>query len=325
MSLQFEMLDAASGKFTYSNEKEPLKSELDALVNAKKTDQINDKLYVAGLDKLIIKAPTFLDAHLCSAEHWMEKEKPKKALEAAFRGILIGDRLLPDGFKGRIEWKHFDNQIYLRTRQFALSCYVQLQRHKAAVKEIQTILAFNPADEQQVIYSLGSQAMRAGNYELARNAFFDYPSIRSAYFYEMGLYFILKNQFIPAATALRRGFAANTYFVEFLTGYFDNQGTRVPSSIAFPAIDEAGGYHFDHKQFWVKHPESLTFLRELFNDPSILAERAAVMECRIEMLTEHDAQRHAQMAARLHNLISGIDDTLSKSVLQPTSHIGAAS
>lgn len=78
--------------------------------------------------------------------------------------------------------------------------------------------ARNPNDNQGVRYLLGSEALRAGDYEHARMVFEQEASGFPSYFYELGLCFMLRDEWGAAATALRRGFAANPYIAEILGG-----------------------------------------------------------------------------------------------------------
>lgn len=116
-------------------------------------------------------AQYFFDVHACIATHWHRQCKPKKALDAALLGLSISNRLIPEGFGGRIEWAHLDNRPYLRAMHVALLSYMRLRRHKDAVTLIELMLARNPNDNQGVRYLLGSEALRANDYDHARTLF----------------------------------------------------------------------------------------------------------------------------------------------------------
>jgi len=172
MSLQFEVLDAESGRFTYPDDLyDGLLAEFDGLLDDQGAGQLADKPYLAALDRLLAEAPDFVDVYAHIASHWHRRGKPKKALDAALQGLSVSNRLIPEGFAGRIEWAHLDNRPYLRAMHVALLSYMRLRRHKDAVVLIELMLARNPNDNQGVRYLLGSEALRAGDYDRAQAAF----------------------------------------------------------------------------------------------------------------------------------------------------------
>ena len=166
MPLQFEVLDAESGAFTYPDEiYNGLLAEFDGLLDAHGSGKITDKPYLTALDRLLTEAPDFVDVYAHIASHWHRQGKPKKALDAALLGLRVSNRLIPDGFAGRIEWGHLDNRPYLRAMHITVLSYMRLRRHKDALTLIELMLARNPNDNQGVRYLLGSEALRAGDYD----------------------------------------------------------------------------------------------------------------------------------------------------------------
>lgn len=95
----------------------------------------------------------------------------------------------------------------------ALLSYMRLRRTL-----IELMLARNPGVNQGVRYLLGSEAMRAGDHEYARRVFEEEADSYPPYFYELALSHMFKDEWVVAATALRRGFAANPYIAEILGG-----------------------------------------------------------------------------------------------------------
>lgn len=172
MPLQFDVIDAESGRFTYPNEiYGGLLAEFDGLLDGHESGQLADKPYLAALDRLLTEAPDFVDVYAHIASHWHRQGRPKKALDAALLGLSVSNRLIPEGFAGRIGWGHLDNRPYLRTMHVALLSYMRLRRHKDAVTLTELMLARNPNDNQGVRYLLGSEALRAGDYGRAQAAF----------------------------------------------------------------------------------------------------------------------------------------------------------
>jgi len=316
MPLQFEVFDAESGAFAYPDDcYDGLLAEFDGLLDAHESGQLNDTRYVAALDRLLVEAPDFVDVHAHLASHWHRHGKPKKALDAALLGLSVSNRHIPESFNGRIEWGHLDNRPYLRAMHIALLSYMRLRRHKDAVTIIEIMLARNPADNQGVRFLLGSEALRAGDFVHARAVFEaeapDYPP----YYYELALCHMLRNDWVLAATALRRGFAANPYIAEVLAGNPNPAPLAIWHGTSMAEPESATGYIQMHGTYWHNQPDSFAFTRWLFNHPMVLAERAAFMECKEAVLWENDASTRVKTCERERHLMARIDDTLSAAIV----------
>lgn len=316
MSLQFEVLDAESGRFIYPDDiYDGLLAEFDGLLDDHGAGQLADKPYLAALDRLLAEAPDFVDVHAHIAHHWHQQGKPKKALDSALLGLSISNRLIPEGFAGRIEWGHLDNRPYLRAMHVATLSYMRLRRHKDAVTLIELMLARNPNDNQGVRYLLGSEALRAGDYNRAQAAFEAEAEGYPPYFYELALCHILRDDWVAAATALRRGFSANPYIAEILSGNPSPAPLAIwhGSNLAEPEI--ALDYMQMYGTLWHNQPDSFAFTRWLFNHPKVLAERAAILEFKEALLWESDGDKREEILRRKAELIDRIDDSLSAAIV----------
>lgn len=316
MPLQFEAFDAESGAFLYPDDcYDGLLAEFDGLLDAHNSGELNDTRYLAALNRLLVEAPDFVDVHAHIASHLHRHGKPKKALDAALLGLSVSNRHIPEGFSGRIEWGHLDNRPYLRAMHIALLSYMRLRRHKDAVTIIELMLARNPADNQGVRFLLGSEALRAGDSDRARAVFEAEANGYPPYFYELALTHMLRNEWVSAATALRRGFAANPYIAELLGGNASPAPLAVwhGSSMAEPAT--ACEYIQTYGMHWHNQPDSFVFTRWLFNHSKVLVERAEIMECKEAILWESDAATRRQFIERELLLIDSIDDTLSAAIV----------
>lgn len=316
MSLQFEVLDAESGRFIYPDDiYDGLLAEFDGLLDDHGAGQLADKHYLAALDRLLAEAPDFVDVHAHIASHWHRLGKPKKALDAALLGLSVSNRLIPEGFAGRIEWVHLDNRPYLRAMHGALLSYMRLRRHKDAVIFIELMLARNPNDNQGVRYLLGSEALRAGDYDRAQAAFEAQAHNYPPYFYELALCHMLRDNWVPAATALRHGFAANPYIAEILAGNPNPAPLSIWHSANLAEPETARDYMQMYGMLWHRQPESFAFTRWLFNHPKVLAERAAIMECKEALLWEPIGGTREEITRRKTELIDQIDDSLSAAIV----------
>lgn len=312
MALRFEVLNKDSGVFVYPNERfASLVTDFDELLDVHQSGGLADKPSVTALEKLVVREPEFIDGHAHLAFAWYRQGKAKKALDAALAGIAVANRLIPEGFDGHVEWGRLANRPFLRALQGAVLAYVRLRRHRKAVALIKKMLAYNPNDNQGMRYLLGSEALRAGEHEQAQRIFAAEADGYPPYFYELALTHILAGEWIPAATALRRGFCANAYIAEILSGNPHPQPLAIwhGSNLAEP--ETAVDYVEMYGKLWRCRPDSLLFVRWLFNHPKVMVERAASMDCREALLWEQDDQARTAILDREHEVLAGIDDQLS--------------
>ena len=270
---------------------------------------------MAALERLLNEAPDFVDVHAHIATHWHRQGKPKKALDAAMRGLAASNRHIPEGFSGRIEWGHLDNRPYLRAMHIALLSYMRLRRHKDAVTIIDLMLERNPNDNQGVRYLLGSEALRAGDVDHARAVFEAEAVSYPPYYYELALTYMLRNEWIAAATALRRGFAANPYIAEILAGNPNPEPLAIWHGTTLAEPEIACDYIQMYGMHWHNQPDSFAFTRWLFNHPKVLAERGEIMECKEALLWEGDAAIRKKFIEREFLVINTINDGLSAAIV----------
>lgn len=316
MGLRFEVLNDASGVFVYPEQGfDGLVEEFDELLDAHQSGGLADKPYVTALERLVVREPEFIDGHAHLAFAWYEQGKPKKALEAALTGLGVANRLLPESFQGYVEWGHLDNRPFLRAMQGAVLAYVRLRRHREAAMLIEKMQAYSPNDNQGVRYLLGSELLRAGDHGQAQKVFAAEAEGYPPYFYELALTHILNGEWIPAATALRRGFCANPYIAEILGGNPQPRSLAIWHSGNLAEPETAVDYIEMYGDLWRCRPDSLAFVRWLFNHPKVMAERAAVMDCREALLWEQDFQARTTILEREREMLTSIDDRLSASLV----------
>ena len=316
MPLTFEVFDPESGAFSYPDQKfHALVDEFDEIIEAHQRGQLADKPYLAALERLIVAEPDFVDAYAHIASHWHRQGKPKKALDAALLGLGIANRHIPEGFHGTIEWGHLENLPYLRAMHIALLSHARLRRHRDAVTIIELMLARNPNDNQGVRYLLGSEALRAGDHERARNVFEEEAGIYPPYFYELALSYMIKGEWVAAGTALRRGFGANVYIAEILGGNPNPEPLAIWHGTSFAEPETAHDYIQMYGGLWHHYPDSFAFTRWLFNHPKVMVERAAIIECRETTLWESDALARVEIMNHERQLTADIDDSLSTAII----------
>jgi len=320
MPLSFKVFDAESGAFTYSGAHDGLLLErYYKLLEERESGRLGTRPCLAALEQMLAEAPDFLEAHAYLAYQWFDQDKPKKALDAAMAGLAIANRLIPEGFHGSIEWGDVNNRAYLRLLHHALTTQVRLHRHKEALALIDIMLARNPNDNQGVRHLLGSEALRTKDYARARAVFeqeADYPP----YLYELGLYHIIKSDWVSAATALRRGFVANPYIAEVLCGNPAPAPLAIwhDSDLAEPGV--ALDYVRTYGVLWRYMDYYVGFARWLFNHPRVMMEHAAILECQAALLWEREVDARTRLVEARDGLVEAIDDRLSVAIV--TQRIG---
>lgn len=208
-----------------------------------------------------------------------------------------------------------DNRPYLRVFYAAILANVHLQRHQDAIMLIEKILAYNPEDNQGTRWLLGSELLRTGDHERAFRVLNEYADEFSPYWYELGLLHFLNGELVKAATAFRRGFAANTYIAEILCGNLH----PFPLAIWYDfsgGPDIAEDYYATYHPLWREHPEVLLFINWLYNHSSVLCERAEIIKCAEMLMQEDDFEICENIFRQQDELRKRIDDRLSEEIIQ---------
>ncbi|WP_317203481.1 hypothetical protein [Janthinobacterium sp.] len=180
---------------------------------------------------------------------------------------------------------------------------------------IELMLARNPADNQGVRFLLGSEALRAGDFAHARAVFEAEADGYPPYFYELALTHMLRDEWVSAATALRRGFAANPYIAELLGGNASPAPLAIWHGTNLAEPTTACAYIQMYGMYWHNQPDSFAFTRWLFNHPKVLAERAEIMECKEAILWESGAAARRKSIERGFLLADSIDYALSTAIV----------
>ncbi len=329
MPLEFEATNAESGEFGYTEEKYgALLGRFNDILDQHETGRLSETKYLAALQGLLAEAPDFIDAHTQIAFHWNRQGKPKKSLDAALLGLGVANRLIPEGFAGRIEWLNIDNRAYLRLMHVAVLAYVRLRRHKDGAALMEQMLLRNPNDNQGVRYLLGSAALRASlwtraeAFDHAVDVLAQHADTYPPYWYDLALAHLWRRDRVAAATALRRGFVTNPYIAEILAG----NPSPAPLVMWHPddtTLPEAAREYLDnYGELWDERIDSMPFVRWLFNHPEVMAERASVMACWEALLWENDPDRRGEILARVDELTACIDDSLSAAIVVQREAVG---
>ncbi|EFA6850633.1 tetratricopeptide repeat protein [Escherichia coli] len=297
-----------------------LLDEFEELIDAYDADEISETSYINKLRRLARQENDFIDVHAHLAYVFLEQNAPRKALNAALKGLAVGNRLIPEGFSGRIIWIHPDNRPFLRALYAAILANAHLQRHQDAIMLIEKILDYNPEDNHGARWLLGPELLRTGAHEQARHILQEHADEFSPYWYELGLLHFLNGELVKAATAFRRGFAANTYIAEILCGNLHPFPLAVWHNFS-GGPDTAEDYYATYSPLWGQYPEALLFVNWLYNHSSVLHERAEIIKC-AEMLMQEDDFKICESILRQQKLLrERIDETLSEEIVQKCRNI----
>ena len=304
------------GIFRHGEAYDEIVDELDATLDQREGGRLAGSKYLAALKAIVERHPHFVDGHAHLGYALMEQRKPKLALESCLRGLALGERAIPNGFAGLIEWGFLENRPFLRAAHGAVLCHLQLGQPREALALMERILAWNPNDNQGVRFLIGSEYLRIGETEKALHVFNgeadDYPP----YHYERALLHFIRDETVAAATSLRRGFAANGYIAEMLCGMSAPMPLAVWHSSNLAEPETAIDYLELHGDLWRKTKGAVAFIRWLHMHPKVLTERAAILECKEALLWKRDLEERRVLVDREAAIVADIDDRLSNEIVK---------
>jgi tetratricopeptide (TPR) repeat protein len=315
-NLTFEV-SGGRGIFVQSAELDRAQEKLDELMEEAETREFETAdRDIAALKRLVAKYPDFIDGYAQLGMSLFEQDKPKLALKAYQSAFECGKRAIPAGFVGTIDWGHLENRPFLDAAQGTMVCYLRLDQRRNALGVMEQVLAWNPDDQQGIRYIIGTEYLRAGMRQKAEACFAAEADEYPPYQYEYALFHLLAKNYVAAATCLRRGFVANGYIAEMLTGNIAPVPMAIWHGSSFAAPDLAADYIVGAAPLWFDTVGAVEFLRWVHMHPKVLVERAAVLECQEALLWERDGDRRMALGDRLDALEQGIDDTLSEQIIK---------
>ena len=164
---------------------------------------------------------------------------------------------------------------------------------------------------------IGSEYLRAGDRARAGTVFREHAAEYPPYRYELGLLHLQKQKWAEAATSLRYGFVDNPYIVEILCGNPDPMPLPIWEGSNWQEAETAREYVGEYGELWRRTADAREFLRWLHTHPRVMAERAAVIECRQELLWENDFNARGRILDRERAVCSGMESTLSGEIIKP--------
>ncbi len=197
------------GVFRHADDYDRIVEELDDALEQRDGGALAPAKYVKTLKALVDRRPHFIDGHAHLGNALMEEGKPKLALQACLQGLEVGERAIPAGYAGLIEWGFLENRPFLRAAHGAVLSQLRLGQRKDALRLMEKMLAWNPNDNQGIRYLIGPEYLRAGETAKAERIFTDEAAHYPPYHYEHALLHLKAGDPVSAATRLRHGFVAN--------------------------------------------------------------------------------------------------------------------
>lgn len=306
-----------SGAFSYPESHDDILPQFDDLLDERDVGKLSQNSYVAKLKELLTAEPDFIDGYAHLGYALLDQEKFKPALQASQRGMQIGESAIPAGFDGLIEWGYLENRPFLRAVHGVVLSHLRLGQRLKALPLMEQMLSWNPDDNQGIRYLIGSEYLRAGKVgeaqiRLLANAD-DYPPCQ----YDLALLQFRQGKYAAAATSLRRGFIANSYVAEMLSG------NPAPAPIAIwhgsnhAEPELARDYVSQYGGLWRETPDAIAFVRWLHTHPKVMVERAAFLDGREALLWNHDFEKRRAILIQEEAIIHEIDDRLSDLIVRP--------
>ena len=305
------------GVFSESDDLYAVVSELNRLLDQRDDGAITSAKYLKTLKAMVERHPQFIDGHAHLGGTLLLGGKPRLALQAYLCGLAVGEGAIPTGFSGLIQWGFLENRPFLRAAHGAARCHIHLGKHKDALRLMERILAWNPNDNQGVRFLIGSEYLRAGETAKAERIFMDHAEDYPPYRYEQALLHLKAGDYVRAVTSLRLGFLANGYIAEMLSGNPDPAPLAIWHGANFAEPEVARDYLLQFGDLWRRTSGAVYFLRWAHMHPKVLIERAAILECQLDLLWEHDFDHRGKVIDRMEAVRAGIDDVLSTEIVQP--------
>lgn len=314
MTINLEILEY-SAVFRYPQQEVHVVQELDCLLDEDEARRCGSARYLVGLQDLVARYPWFIDGHAHLGFALLEQDKPKRALEACLHGIALGEAAIPSDYHGVIEWSSLENRPFLRAVEGAIFCYRRLGQRRKALALMERILAWNPNDNQGIRYLVGSEYLRLGKVNEACIVFNTEAAQYPPYRYELALLQLCEGNHEAAATSLRHGFVENGYIAEILCGIPNPMPLAIWRGSNFAEPELAHDYILQYGDLWHRTPGAVAFLQWLHTHPKVMAERAAIFECKEALRWEHDVECRRRIIDKKEALARKIDNCLSAEII----------
>jgi len=314
MGIGFQIIDG-DGRFSVDGLFRQAEERLDDVLDRHSAGMLSDPAYIAELKAVVTDSPEFIDGHAHLGHALLASGKTRAALSSYERGIAVGEAAIPLDYSGTLSWYELDNRPFLRALHGAALAQLRLKKRKAGLTLMERMLSLNPDDNQGVRYLLGSEYLRNREPEKAGFLLESWAEHYPPCAYDLGLLRFKQNKYVAAATQLRRAFTANFYIADILCGYPDPEPLSIWHGSNFAMPDLARDYVRDYGKLWHGTGDALPFLHWLYHHPKVMAERAALLDCREQLQWEHGVEQRQNILGREQELLAQIDDRISNEIV----------
>ena len=314
MGMGFQISDG-DARFSRDAPTNDVEQQLDDLREQYESSELSAADYIAKLKAIVADSPDCLLGHSHLGDALLQAGKIRPALSAYEKGIALGEAAIPANYKGTLPWHELSNRPFLRALHGAALAQLRLKKHKPAISLMERMLSLNPDDNQGVRYLLGSEYLRNREPEKARFLLESWADDYPPCAYDLGLLLFRKNKYVAAATRLRRAFTANFYVADILCGHPDPATLSIWHGSNRATPDLARDYVQTYGKLWHDTGDALPFLHWLYHHPKVMAERAALLDCREQLEWERGVAQREQILIREQELLAQIDDGISEEIV----------
>lgn len=166
---EIDHLNPRAGRFTESGPCQQLISKLDDYYQGTKTPE---QLQIAEkwIKSALVSQPDFLECGLCLAQIYYDQGNLQAAYATIQKFIKKAERLIPKGYRGKIEWAWLTNRFYQRMLWLQMTIFHDAQWMRQCLASARKQLRSNPNDNLGVRYLYPLMLLEVGEFEKAAKA-----------------------------------------------------------------------------------------------------------------------------------------------------------
>lgn len=264
------------------------------------------------------KNPTLENSSLLGNLFW-KADMIDEATGVYTEAYTQASKLIPKGFRGRIDWLHLDNRPFLRVAHGYLLGLMHHQQGRKAKTLAKKLLQWCPNDNLGVRFLMPDIDFLNGDTAAALASYLKEAEASPVLWYPAALCALRAGMFVEACTYLRRGIIGNPYVAEGLTGRTELEDHLYWHGTNLAGTDFAIDYLESPVNVWTM--EEIDFVDWVFNSSDVLRERAEMAALREALTYEHDSKVRRQWGERMDALIANIDSTLSQQMVRKVTNL----
>lgn len=224
------------------------------------------------LQKVIQKNPLFHEAFILLCSIAATEQNYDQAVDELNKAINIWESAIPENYDGQLPWGFYENRPYLTLLFELADLYDFIGETDKSINLSESILSYNPDDNQGVRWTLGNLYLKSNKPDEAekylKKTAVEYPPNRYSY----ALLLWMNNKRWDAVTQFRFAFIENIYIYEQLTFKAPVVPYDVFELTNLHGIEGAVEYLNKMGHFWMQHEEALGFMELLKSHPVVITE-----------------------------------------------------